>query len=171
VRLDRDLEAEAQRPVRLQVVAGPRSEPATEDSHEPRTRMQSRDPIPLPLLDQGTSDHEFGLVGQGFHPIEPWIRLVSTYGRKYAVAYLPCIPLLEGTATSRRSVGTKRSRHKPIEAARRLRWSSRWPSASCMRSKGNAEAAGPCRGVERASSAIAATRIWLRQLPTTPAPR
>src|SRR6266481_8673345 len=30
--LDRDLEAEAQRPVRLQVVAGPRFEPAT-DSH------------------------------------------------------------------------------------------------------------------------------------------
>ena len=41
------------------------------------------------MLDQWTSDHELGLVGQGFHPIEPWIRLVSTYGRRYAVAYLP----------------------------------------------------------------------------------
>ena len=69
----------------ISVVAGPRSEPATEDSHELRTHAQSRDPTPF-QVDWGTSDHELGLGGVG---IPPYRALDTTYGRTYTVAYLP----------------------------------------------------------------------------------
>src|SRR6266481_7148985 len=60
--LDRDLEAEAQRPVRLQVVAGPRFEPAT-DSHNgvsPRADLW----ITAPRSEEHTSElqSQFHLV-------------------------------------------------------------------------------------------------------------
>jgi hypothetical protein len=48
---DHYFEAELERPIRLQVVAGPRSEPATEDLRSPRDTPPFR-------VDQRTSDHE-----------------------------------------------------------------------------------------------------------------